>query len=348
MRTCVVSVFVMLTFAAVRAHPHTKVLGEAPMCEASAALRLPCGEGDCLFVGDNEVRDQLYRFPITNQDLEAQGGKGLPLGDVEISDIESLVNLGSNQILVLGSHSRNTRCDPKKKRRRFLVVTVSKGGIESVRGTIQGKKIKCERLLGNAADDSDILKAVCSSIDESEDEANSVFDALATAGEDATKEACGKAAPFNIEGAVGIPVADGPEVWVGLRGPLVEMEKDGELRQLGVMLRMKNQEKLSFDAAALVDLGGFTIRELTVAGGWVWGIGGPPEDSSVAFKLWRFPIRTLGPDATIHPESLGELPTSSEGLALSGSTAFVVIDGDRSGSSCVDPAMYQAVRVPND
>ena len=179
---------------------------------------------------------------------------------------------------------------------------------------------------------------------------NSIFEALDPADEKPTEKACGKAAPFNIEAAVAIPAADGPEVWVGLRGPLVEMEKDGEPRRFAVMLRMENQEKLSFDSGALVDLGGFAIRELTVAGGWVWGIGGPPEDSTVAFKLWRFPIRSLRPDATIQPELLSELlPTSSEGLALSGSTAFVVIDGDwnKSNNSCDVPARYQAVRVPN-
>ena len=354
MRTGFLSVFVTLvTFAAVGAHAQTKVLGEFPMCEASAALRLPCGEGYCLFVGDNEVRDRLYRFPIKNEDLEAQGGNELLLRDVEISDIESLVHLGSNRILVLGSHSRNKRCEPKKKRRRFLVITLSEGGIKCVGQTIQGKKITCKRLLGDAGDENSILKAVCNSIDDAEEKANSVAGALhehATKKEKAVaKDACGKVAPFNIEGAVAISGADGPEVWVGLRGPLVEVEEDGETRRLAVMLRMKNknQEELSFDAAALVDLGGFAIRELTVAGDWVWGIGGPPEDSIVDFKLWRFPIRTLEPNTTIQPQSLGKLPTSSEGLAVSGSTAFVVIDGDRSDNSCDKPATYRVIRVSN-
>jgi hypothetical protein len=336
-----------MMFVAVPAHADSKVLGKAPMCEASAALRLSCGEGDCLFVGDNEVQDRLYQFSITNQDLQPQGSTELLLGDVEVSDIESLVNLGSNRILVLGSHSRNKVCDPKKKRRRFVIVERSEDGIEPVAQTVQAEKIKCERLLGNTADDSPILSAVCKAIDATEEQADSIFHALDTMGQDATEEACGKAAPFNIEGAVAIPAAGGPEVWIGLRGPLVRMEENGEGPQLAVMLRMKNQQKLSFDTAALVNLGGFAMRELTVAGGWVWGIAGPPEDSSVAFKLWRFPIRSLEANAIIEPESLGELPTSSEGLALSGSTAFVVIDGEQSGNSCGDPARYQVVRVSN-
>jgi hypothetical protein len=125
------------------------------------------------------------------------------------------------------------------------------------------------------------------------------------------------------------------------------MERGGQARKLAVLLRMRNQEELSFDAAALVDVRGFAVRELTVAGAWVWGIGGPPEDSSAAFELWRFPIRSLQPDAVIQPERLGELPTSSEGLALSGSTAFVIVDGDLNGDSCADPARYQVMRVPN-
>ena len=353
MRARFTAFITLVTFTAFPAPAGIKVLQELPgdsekaMCAASAALRLPCGGGDCLVVGDNEVRDRLYQFPITNQDLEAKNGKHLKLGNVEISDIESLVNLGSNQILVLGSHSRNKTCDPKKKRRRFLVVKRSADGIEPGGVVVQGKKIKCERLLSNV--DGKILKAVCKSIDKSEKRANSIFEALDPADEKATEKACGKAAPFNIEAAVAIPAADGPEVWVGLRGPLVERQIDGELRRFAVMLRMENEEKLSFDSAALVDLGEFAIRELTVAGGWVWGIGGPPEDSTVAFNLWRFPIRSLRPDATIQPELLSELPTSSEGLALSGSTAFVVIDGDwnKSNNSCDDPARYHTIRVPN-
>lgn len=325
-----------------------KVLGDAPLCEASAALRLPCGEGECLIVGDNEVRDRLYLFPVTdNEDLEAKDGKELLLGDVEISDIESLARLGSNRILVLGSHSRNTRCEPKKKRRRFLIVTLSKGSIQSVGETIKSKKITCERLLGEATDDSDILKAVCERIDDAEKKADSIFEMLTIQGEDETKDACGKAAPFNIEGAATIPAADGPEVWVGLRGPLVDVEEDGKARQFAVMLRMKNQEELRFDAAALVDLDGFSIRALTVSDGWVWGIGGPSVDSTAAFTIWRFPISTLKPDAKIQPEMIRKLPTSSEGLAVSGSTAFVVIDGDQGNSSCDAPARYLTIQGLN-
>ncbi len=347
MRTCRATIFAaLLTLAVVSAQDPTNMLGRFPLCEASAALRLPCGEGDCLLVGDNEVRDRLYEFPIRNQDLEAQAVKELGLGDGEISDIEALVNLGSNRILVLGSHGRNKGCEPKKNRRRFLVVERLRNGIQSVGETVESKRITCERLLNNT-DRSEMLKAVCESIDQTERQADSIFEALDTAGGDAAEVACGKAAPFNIEGAVAIPAKDGPEVWIGLRGPLVETAEGGERRRLAVMLRMKNLQEFSFDAAALVDLGGFAIRELTVGGGWVWGIAGPPEDSSVAFKLWRFPIRGLQADATIRPELLRELPTSSEGLALSGSTAFVVIDGDQGGNSCVEPARYQAIRVLN-
>ena len=354
MRARFAAFITLVTFAAFPAPAGIKVLQEFPgdsekvMCESSAALRLSCGGGDCLVVGDNEVRNRLYQFPITNQDLEAKNGKHLKLGNVEISDIESLVNLGSNQILVLGSHSRNKTCDPKKKRRRFLVVSRSGGGIEPGGAIVQSKKIKCERLLGNV-DDSDILGAVCKSITDTEKQADKIFEALDPGDEKATEKACGKAAPFNIEAAVAIPAADGPEVWVGLRGPLVERQIDGEPRRFAVMLRMENQEKLSFDSAVLVDLGEFAIRDLTVAGGWVWGIGGPPEDSTVDFKLWRFPIRDLQPDATIQPDLLAELPSSSEGLALSGSTAFVVIDGDwnKDDNSCDDPARYHTIRVPN-
>ncbi|WP_295442237.1 hypothetical protein [uncultured Thiodictyon sp.] len=44
------------------------LLGQSPLCEASAALILPCpGTRDtCLVVGDNEVSDKLFWFPIRN------------------------------------------------------------------------------------------------------------------------------------------------------------------------------------------------------------------------------------------------------------------------------------------
>jgi hypothetical protein len=340
-------VLALVISSAVPGDAQPKELGRAPLCEASAALRLSCGEGDCLIVGDNEIRDALYQFPILNPGLDAQAGKELPLGNVEISDIESLVDLGSNRILVLGSHSRDKSCDPKRNRRRFLAVERSEHGVKAASGIIESGKIQCQRLLGGAPLGGGILGAVCNAIDASERRADSIFDALGTAGEQATEEACGKAAPFNIEGAVAIPAQDGPEVWVGLRGPLVEMNPSGASRRLAVMLRMKDQEALHFDAAALVDLGGLAIRELAIGGGWVWGIAGPPEDSSAAFRLWRFPIRSLQPEATVLPELLGELPTSSEGLALAASTAFVIIDGDQGGDTCAEPARYQTIRVPN-
>ena len=68
------------------------------------------------------------------------------------------------------------------------------------------------------------------------------------------------------------------------------------------------------------------------------------------FLLWRLPIRELVPGAILRPEFLESgLPSSSEGLALMGSTAYILIDGDRGSNDerCARAATYTTQRVPN-
>ena len=166
------------------------------MCEASAALQFPCGAGNCLIVGDNEVCNALYLYPIENQDLDTRSQTELPLGNnIEISDIESLVSLGANRVLILGSHSRNEVCEPRSERRRFLVVEQTETGFKPVGETVQAEKITCNRVLGDARGASDILKAVCVSIDDAERRADAIFSKVEAAEE--AKKACDEAAPFN-------------------------------------------------------------------------------------------------------------------------------------------------------
>jgi hypothetical protein len=92
-------------------------------------------------------------------------------------------------------------------------------------------------------------------------------------------------------------------------------------------------------------LAGRGIRELTVDGNWIWLIAGPPQDSEEPFQLLRFPVADLQPEAIIKPEFIMELPTSSEGLAIDGANAYIVIDGDTgdSNSACEKPGRYQVI-----
>jgi hypothetical protein len=83
------------------------------------------------------------------------------------------------------------------------------------------------------------------------------------------------------------------------------------------------------------------VRELTLAGDWLWGIAGGPGDAEHNFVLWKVRLGDLQPDAKLHPQILRSLPNSSEGLALVGGRAMVLIDGDRgkdkSKGSCNEP-----------
>jgi len=79
----------------------------------------------------------------TKPDSDAQRAFGLHLGDgKEISDISD------DEILVFGSHSRNTSCEVKPKRV----------------DTLRSKKVTCEHLFDNRALDAP-MKAACEAID---------------------------------------------------------------------------------------------------------------------------------------------------------------------------------------
>lgn len=142
-------------------------LGRFPLCEASSALLATCpgGDGECLLVGDNEQGKELYLFPIRDQKLDsgAQRAFDLHLGDgKEISDIEALAGVSGDEILVFASHSRNTSCEVKPKRRQFARVSVSKAQTAVV-DTLRSKKVTCEHLFGNRALDTP-MKAACEAI----------------------------------------------------------------------------------------------------------------------------------------------------------------------------------------
>lgn len=334
--------------------PH--YLGGHPLCEASAALWIPCpddGTRTCLLVGDNELRHSLYAIPFDGHRLDVANRTCLnikPLlsdeDEFQLSDIESLTVLGSGEVLVYGSHSRNKRCERSKKRRRYLGIRLENGA--AVAGEVKLERTKKSFKLEDAfpPDAGGALKALRQAVKEAEEEAERLDEEMGDA-------ECHFAESLNVEGAAAIPGPSGDEVWLGLRAPLV----DGKA---ALIRHEKGLKKFSFDKARLVDLDGWAIRDLTYARGWIWGLAGPvPDDAVSLFKLWRFRVAELGGEGAIEVEYLTEVPNSAEGLAIWGDSAVVIMDGDQlkdppdepcveSGPEdmCKTDASYVVLRVP--
>ena len=325
-------------------------LGGHPVCEASAALVVPCPNGSdrCLLVGDNEERQTLFRYRLTASGPAIASREplsfthllvGLAEKDREISDIEALAALPGSRVVAVGSHSRNKSCKPRKNRRRMLGMTLEGDGVSAdpTWGLRKAKRHTCKRLFG---DELDALPGV-------RREACAAIEAAETAADDAhelkSERDCQDARAFNVEGAAAVPATGGKaRIWLGLRTPLVGSH--------AVLLRRADPDaKPAFDAVALVDLEGWGVRELSVARDWIWVIAGPPEDDGDAsFKLWRFPQVALGADELIAPELVAPLPNGSEGLAIVGPSAVVLIDGDKAQKgeeTCRVDATYAIVPV---
>ena len=332
-------------------------LGHFPLCEASSALILACpdGKGDCLIVGDNEQRNDLFLFHLKDEAVDTRNQKALSLqlsDDDALSDIEAMAPMSADTILVFGSHSRNTKCEAKKKRRRFAEVKLSGDGAEVVR-QVQSRKIKCDRLFGQISSDNEVLKAACDAIDRAEEGAKKIEGELENQllTKKQAKKRCNEIVPFNAEGAVAISAAGGTEFWLGLRAPLLaEHPSQPERKKLAMLLRMKGLEAYKFDKVALLDLGGRGIRELSVADDRVWLIAGPAEDKQEPFELRSFPKDAINSAEIIEPELVKTLPISSEGLAIKGGLAYVVIDGDKgddeAAQHCKTPSSYKMVSLP--
>lgn len=326
-------------------------LGGHPLCEASAATLLPCpdADGTCLLVGDNEVRDELFLYRLENGRVSEDSRQSLSLDSIlsgegdreeELSDIEALAPVSPNEIAIFGSHSRNSACDTKKKRRQYLHAELQESTlVEGSLPPVKSKKHSCKRLFGRPLDElKGTLRSVCDAIETAEGEAEAAF---ALSDEVDQREACSSSAAFNLEGAVAVPAENGDlRVWIGLRAPLVD-NKAVLLRQIS------SRETFQFDIAVLVDLGGFGVRDLTYAHGQLWGIAGPPTDADDPHRLWRFAPETLADDTVIEPQHLGELPNFSEGLAIHEDTAIVLLDGDEGdeAGSCAVDSQYMTKQV---
>lgn len=321
--------------------PDDRTLGRPPLCEASAAVILPCPDarGDCLVVGDNEVKDRLFSFPIRHGDViaDAQGNFKFPGGgDHEVADIEALVSLDAGDLLVMGSHSRDSTCEAKDKRRRFMVISHANGHPVAARKVVS-PPIDCRTLLGTMTGTDPIVAAVCKTIDEAERLAGQVAGA-------GTKADCENAGPFNAEGAMALPGPTETKVWIGLRSPLLATyPSDPKRRDLAILLRLKDLKSFTIDRIALLDLNGRGVRELTVAGDEVWVIAGPSDDRDEPFQLRHFSAQALADNAIIDTRLARQLPSSSEGLAILGRRAYVTIDGEESKKdphSCQKPAGF--------
>lgn len=292
-----------------------------PVCEPSAALIVPCigKPGQCLLVGDNETADAVFLYPLGTGQPDVADMQVIKFGKLEVGDIESMVKLDDQTLLLLGSHSRNSSCEIKVKRRRLMLVSDWGKGPALAASLSQTAELSAAALLGDQATSSPVLKAVGVAIDHAEAQAD-------RAARKKDEAACAAASAFNIEGAVAIPGAAGDtKVWIGLRSPLVTYAG----KTWAVLLRLKSPDALGVDQATLLDLGGRGVRELTLAGDWLWGIAGGPGDAEKNFVLWKVRLEDLRPDAQLHPQVLRSLPSSAEGLAVVGEKAMVLIDGDR-------------------
>jgi len=329
-------------------------LGRFPLCEASAALLVTCpGGGDeCLLVGDNEQGRELYLFPVKGQKLNSGAQRPFDLhlhGGNEIKDIEALAGVSGGEILVFGSHSRNTICEGKKKRRQFGRGSLSTAQTVVV-DTLLSKTVTCDNLFDSRVLDAP-MKAACDAIDAADLNATQISDAVRAnvLAEDDAEAPCNAVTAFNAEGAVAITSNGTTDVWIGLRAPLLPAHpsQPGK-RNLAILLHMKDLAAYTFDRVAFVDLGGRGVRDLSSDATSIWVIAGPPEDRTEPFELRRFPKSALGAAQVIDSELIGALPPSSEGLAISGKTAYVVIDGDTGdGVDCKEPARYEVVSLPD-
>lgn len=330
--------------------------GRAPLCEASAALIVDCpgSSGSCLLVGDNEEKASLFWFRLDGTPLHDAKQHTLKLKRHKIGDIEALAKSHDGQIVAFGSHSRDTSCTTQPARRTFGVIEQLTKESATVR-SIGPTRIDCKSLFGSDLPTEPLIKAACDAIASAEHNANQAHD----------KTKCNIANAYNAEGAVNVSNGRDPNIWIGLRAPLLpEDPKEKGRSNLAMLLHLKDLQHYRFDRVALLDLGGRGIRELAYTDdGVVWVIAGPPhdlgkteskkpwQDKKAPFQLMRFHAAELNTNKIIVPEQLQDLPLSSEGLAVYGETIFVLQDGDKPGKGkdkdrCGDDARYLTLPRP--
>lgn len=344
--------------------PKARELSSSSLCEASAALVIKCpGTNDrrCLLVGDNEQEKRLFWFKLSDDgDVDVTTKQELKLTpkDVEIGDIEALAKLPDGRIVAFGSHSRNTKCQDKPDRRTFGVIDELTKKSVAVAFT-ETKVLNCTTLFGEHRPTQSLIHSACTAIETAETAAQTVANRLGDRKISAknAKAQCNQTSAYNAEGAVNVSKTGGPDIWIGLRAPLLpEPSKPSDTQgTLAILMHLKGLDAYSFDKVAALDLKGFGIRDLAYDGtdGLVWVIAGPPQDlgekEDVKFQLWKFDAKKLDANAIIKPERVrADLPTSSEGLALLNDKFIVLVDGGetKGKDKCEPPAGFLILPRP--
>lgn len=330
-----------------------------PVCEASAAIEMPCradATKTCVWVADNEQGANLFEYDIgATGVLSPATPFAIEIGDAKkdarkYGDIEALARDG-DAVLAIGSHGRNRGCEAKKVRARVARIAGSPPTATRVAGDEGWKKslAHCSAALIALGDDgaegpaARLREQACDVIAEQEARA----EAYAT--EHPDEKDC-PATPFNVEGAVHVADGGRTRVWVGLRAPLLA---SGKALLLRIVLPEKPDEHLTFDGIAAIDLQGQAIRELTQSDGTLWGIAGSVRDDPRSkSRLWRAPLSALTNGATIADVTFvhDQLPPTAEGLVVQPAEkrAIVLMDGDldQSETACATPSTQMTIALP--
>jgi uncharacterized protein DUF3616 len=307
------------------------ILAPGPLCEASAALPAPWDES-LVLVADNERDEKLYVFTVKDGKLVAKEVSQMPAKQ-RPNDIEALARLGTEaEVVVVGSHSRNSRCEPKENRQRLRRLAMGPDGTLQATAFLDSAAAWKKAMEGGGEPCVTTLFASPAPA-----EAGRVCEALVAAEKKAASGGTG-CEVLNIEGAFG--TADG-RLWLGLRAPLVDCH--------AVLLRLvPGFAELRFDRVALLDLEGRGIRELALAGDQLIGIAGPMLDADEPFRLFRAAAPAVLAGGKPPVEILRrDLPTSSEGLLLRDGRAYVLVDGDKGEGDgpCKVPAGWYTVEL---
>ena len=322
--------------------PGPQVLGSWRLCEASAALVVDCpgSTSRCLLVGDNEEEESLFWFRLDDQGVDPARQKTLELKGPKLGDIEALAGLANGKIVAFGSHSRNSACVRVPEKLRFGVIDRLTDQPVAVTLT-QSEAIHCDALFGKHRPGQSLIPSACTAIETAEKAAEKVKGA---------KEKCNQVQAYNAEGAVNVSRTEVADIWIGLRAPLLPHPRKKKAPGLALLMHLKGLDAYAFDKVAALDMGGRGVRELAYTNdGWVWVIAGPPQDLKEPFQLWRFAVERLGANEIIKPERVhGDLPTSSEGLAVFKDKLLILIDGSKATKErpgkCEKPAGVMVLR----
>jgi len=290
-----------------------RVLGAPPLCEASGAVPAPWDPGLVLVV-DNEISDRLFGFRLgPHGTLVEQEVVALP-GAVRQEDLEALAVV-ADKIVAVGSHSRSKKCRPQPERQRMRVLRWDEDAgaladFSLVDGAARWSAHTASLEACVAGLFTRPLPELC----------DAVCEALVAAERAVTRDAC---VTPDVEGAVGIPGADGVRLWIGLRRPRVNGRP--------VLLRLTaGLDELRFDGVASLNVGDRGVRALALREDQVWAVLGPTPEATDSSTLWRAPAADIVPGALVRGEIVADgLPPSSEGLVIDPPFVIVLTDGEQ-------------------